>query len=368
MAGPLQTTEVQPPGPRASYTGPLGGFGWSLTWIDYAVYSAERLLVVVSLIAMTVVEFVYILSLYITEQKIAFNQMQDPSANVGFPMGPLLLLGFVALMAIAAVNRSDRFGYGDAADADMDDVPAEPLKAGANVAVRGAVVLVSVAAVALIGAMTALLKESSSFYLMLTVLIMGPSIAWFFKAQHTRSAWVLVGLTPVALYLASSVPEGYSWADKRALFLLLWVGFLGASMAAKQWRHLKIDIARKLCPPALLPRFNGVSYLFAATFTGLLVYIGGIYLFHEDYGRFWSPTISGEIPDWLKAASIPVALLIIALRFGARGLGLLIWGKDSGLMPEDELDALASAVDDSPQSNTSADQGDSDAGEAGGAQ
>ena len=114
------------------------------------------------------------------------------------------------------------------------------------------------------------------------------------------------------------------WADKRALFMLLWASFLGASMAAKQGRHLKIDIARKICPPRLLKYLNAVSYGTAALFTGSLVFISGIYMFHEDYGRFWTRTTPGEIPDWLLVSAIPIAFTIIALRFGARSITSLL--------------------------------------------
>lgn len=343
MAGPIQSATVVAPGPREAYSGPLGTLGWALSWLDYAIYSIEYIIVVIAMVAMTLIEFVYILSLYAVEQKIAWAQMQDPALNAEFPWSIVVLLGFVGLMMTSIVQNT-RLGR-----TKDDGLRPLPVRAGLSVGLT--------ALVAGFGGLTVWLEDSSTFYLILTSLIMLPSTWWFFQAGQRNKGYVMVGLTVLAYIGAWTVPEGYSWADKRALFLLLWVGFLGASMAAKQHRHLKIDIARKLCPDAWLPRFNGLSYTVAALFTAVLVYLGLIYLFHPDYGRFWVDTIEGEIPDWFKVASIPLALLLLTLRFGARGLGLLIWGRDSGLMPPDLADSLtgdAPHSGDTPDTNAAA--------------
>ncbi|MEO1266908.1 MAG: TRAP transporter small permease subunit [Myxococcota bacterium] len=314
MAGPLETIAITaPPARQADYQGPLGAFGWALAWLDYSIYTIEYIFVVVAMVAMTMVEFIYIASLYATELRITLAQRADPALNTPFPWSAVVLLGFVTLM-MAAVVHATRLGR-----ASEDELRPVPVRIGLTFALTAAVV-------GFIG-LTVWLEHSSSFYLLLTVLIMVPSTAFFYQTGQQTKFVVMIGLSVVALWLAWTVPDGYSWADKRALFLLLWVGFLGASMAAKQQRHLKIDIARKLCPEAWLPRFNGLSYLVASLFTAVMVYLGYIYLFHPDYGRFWVETIEGEIPDWLKVASIPLALLLITLRFGARGLALLIWGE-----------------------------------------
>lgn len=330
MAGPLETIAVAaPPTRQEDYEGPLGGLGWGLAWLDYGVYTLEYIAVVVAMVAMTIIEFVYIVSLYATELRIVMAQRADPDLDAPFPWSGVVLLGFIALM-MGAVVQSTRLGR------DAEDAPRPlPVRLGLTAALTAAVG-------GLVG-LTVWLESSSSFYLMLAVLVMGPSTAFFFQAAREASdeagrrsyqlkGVLMVGLSVGALWLAWTVPDGYSWADKRALFLLLWVGFLGASMAAKQQRHLKIDIARKLCPEAWLARFNGVSYTVAALFTATMTYLGYVYLFNPDYGRFWVSTIPGEIPDWFKVASIPVALLLITLRFGARGVSLLIWG--DAVMPK----------------------------------
>lgn len=312
MAGAEQPSKVLSPGPRSTWEGPLGGLGWGLAWADYAIYKAEFAAVVAAMLVMTVIEFVYIVSIYITEQKINLAAINDPTTEHQTPTGLIILLLFVLAMMVAIVNNT-RLGL-------TPNGERRPL------AVRAAASLGLLAGVCAIAWGTVWFEDSSTFYLLLTLLLLGPATAYFFLKRETITGVGMAVATLLGLWASTQVPTGYSWADNFALFLLLWVGFLGASMAAKQNRHLRVDAARKLWPKAHFHRINGVSDLLTAAFCGLLTWIGYIYLFHEDYGRWWAPDVPGQIPDWLKVAAIPFAFLLMTLRITARGLVRLIWG------------------------------------------
>lgn len=316
MANPLEgDVKIVAPGPREDWKGPLGGLGWSVAWADFALYTVEHILVVTALIAMTVVEFVYLLSLFAVNQKIELAKVSDGGA---VPWALPAMVGFVWLMAYAAMR-----GRAETAR------PA---------AVRAGLATVVLAGVIGVGALTLWLGGDKSpwFYAIIVVGLLGPiGYALFTKGNKRAAVGVGVGML-VGLFAAFTVvPEGFSWADKRALFMLLWASFFGASMAAKQGRHLKIDLTRKLCPPRFLKYLNTVSYGVAALFTGSLVFIAGIYMFHEDYGRFWSRTTPGEIPDWLLVSAIPIAFTIIALRFGARSVASLLGSAEDAAKDEE---------------------------------
>lgn len=332
MSNPTEGGQkVLPPGPRADWRGPAGSLGWGLAWTDYALYRVEHGAVVLSLLLMAVIEFVYILSIYTIEQKIAFLQLQEGRAGV--PWALLAVAVFVGAMVKAAVDQSPTLGK------TPDGAP-KPL--GLRLAITAGIF----AAVALLGALTLFLEQSYHYYTLLTLLAVVPTCLYFFKkGNHATTAVVGVG-SLLTLGLAWGVPEGYSWADKRALFLLLWVGFLGASMAAKERRHIQIDFARKLVPARFLPYHEGVSLLAAAGFTGFLVYLGYLYMFHPDYGRYWIRTIEGEVPEWLVSGVIPASFVLILLRFGLRGLALLIW--PSAMTPTPPSTELAAPAPDAP--------------------
>jgi C4-dicarboxylate transporter, DctQ subunit len=315
MANPLEgDVKIVSPGPRQAWKGPLGGLGWSAAWADYCLYTVEYVLVVVALVTMTVVEFVYLLSLFAVNQKIEIGKVADGGA---LPWALPGIAFFLWLMAFAATR-----GRGEAARP-------LPLRLGLATGILAGVIGVGALSLWLGG------DKSSWFYVIVVVGLLGPiAFSLFKKGKNQAAIGVGVGMVVGVVASFTLVPDGFSWADKRALFMLLWASFFGASMAAKQGRHLKIDLARKICPPRFLKHLNVLSYAFAAAFTGSLVFISGIYMFHEDYGRFWTRSTPGEIPDWLLVCAIPVAFAIITLRFAARSL--------NSALSEPKTDATAS--------------------------
>jgi TRAP-type C4-dicarboxylate transport system permease small subunit len=133
-----------------------------------------------------------------------------------------------------------------------------------------------------------------------------------------RRHWVILGLTCAALtWFCFTLPDRYSsWTTPYALFLLLWCGFIGASMATSAGRHLRIDAVRKAIPHRLAARYGALSNLVTAAISGVLCYLAWRY----TMARFGNPTVAGEIPDWLKALAIPVSLSLVTLRFSFRGI------------------------------------------------
>ena len=116
--------------------------------------------------------------------------------------------------------------------------------------------------------------ESRWFYLLLYTLSAG---LWLFTMLKTRPAgWVskLIAFAVVtALYLHITVnyfPDGYSWSKELSLIMLLWVGFLGASVCAHEGKHIQVGALKKVVPASMsrfsdsdrLPADRGVLLLF----------------------------------------------------------------------------------------------------------
>ena len=115
----------------------------------------------------------------------------------------------------------------------------------------------------------------------------------------------------------AQIPQGYSWAQNFSLFLLLWVGFLGASVATRGRRHIQVDAFRKYVPERSLAWYNAASLMVAAAFSGFLLWIAFLYTFGAEGNIHHVPDI-GRVPDWLVTASLPVAFGIMTVRFGAQ--------------------------------------------------
>ncbi len=297
----------------------LGWFGR----IDRAIFQLETVIVVTALLVMSVVVFtdvVYQLMVTI-EQDLASRPAQGWTLVA-------VLLAFVGAMAWAATAPLESIGK----------------RAGTTLAVVAGVVVLS-----------SMLThwDSASVYRLLLLGLSVPAVLTLWRQAHRRYVAMYLVCMGIALFGFGNLPTGYSWSQSYSLLLLLWVGFLGASMAARQRRHLKIDLARKLLSPDKVPAFNALSYLAAAIFSGMVFYLSYIYMFGSDstyltpiwnaaawlpesvrqdlmsgfplpddasfYRRamqiVFSPSEPGEVPDYLKVLAIPVSFFLITARF-----------------------------------------------------
>jgi TRAP-type C4-dicarboxylate transport system permease small subunit len=308
--------------------------GWFGT-LDRAVFQVEVVVVVLALMIMSVIVFtdvVYQLTLGI-EQSLD----NDP----GQAWGTIAAVGaFVWAMAYAATSR-----YGGHSRQAAESIEQRPfwVRAGLATAFLGA---------ALGTGFFLLTVESSTVYRIISLLLAIPVARHFWTRDLKVRTGLFIVAVAVAVSMMGSLPEGYSWAQSYGLFLLLWVGFLGASIAARDRRHLRVDLMRKLVPPRWLPHFNALSYLVAAAFTATICYLGFIYLFGADSSYMvpvwevpswlpesmaesvktfpipedasittrilhvvFSPSQPGAVPDWLKVLAIPVSMTLIVIRF-----------------------------------------------------
>lgn len=133
---------------------------------------------------------------------------------------------------------------------------------------------------------------------------------------------------------------GLDAAQPFALALTLWVGMLGASLAAHERRHLALDIGSRLWPEAWRPRVAALGHLVTAGFCVGVLWLAGRSV--ADHLALWrdtdgaAGTLSGtSIPRWLAVASIPWGMATLSLRFAADG-----WRAWSGRLADTGDDAL----------------------------
>ena len=113
--------------------------------------------------------------------------------------------------------------------------------------------------------------------------------------------------------------RGFPRAEELARYLMIWAGFLGASLATKQKRHLKVDVL-----PRLLTRTGQVivfrlAALISAGFCFFLVNIG--YTFVANAFKFGRVSTALGLPIWIVQLGIPLTSLVMACRFLGQALG-----------------------------------------------
>jgi TRAP-type C4-dicarboxylate transport system permease small subunit len=142
-----------------------------------------------------------------------------------------------------------------------------------------------------------------------------------------------LGLAALTWGFVWLVPAGVIWAQTLALVLMLWVGFLGASIATRQNKHLKVDAAERLFRGRAQRAVGAASNAIAALAT-LALGILAVNFCRYNY-EVWVETegAGGDfeglpIPKFLAFAVLPLTFFTMTARFVAQA-----WLKAHGAAP-----------------------------------
>jgi TRAP-type C4-dicarboxylate transport system permease small subunit len=126
----------------------------------------------------------------------------------------------------------------------------------------------------------------------------------------TLGAMILFAFMQVIL--RNFFSSGIIWADTFLRHLVLWLCFLGASLATRENKHIRIDALSRLLKPKQKKWVDFFINLFSAFICGLL--IRAAYVFIRDE-RAAETTLFLGIPLWLFMSIILIGFIIITFRF-----------------------------------------------------
>lgn len=304
--------------PSSSPLRALHPFFRTLGAVDDAIYAFERAFATGALVIMTLAVFLKIIDDFVEKQLLTIHG----SENLGPPGPAYAALGALLLFSFVASWKAGQVAAGPDAD------PIKPLFVGA-LGAAGAFAF-GFAIVTLESNLICLLLSLATGAILIHQIVR-PRLAAGDDLMHPRVIFQ-IGVTVllvVALIYASHQFEGYSWTGPVSLTLLMWMAFIGASMATYQRRHLNIDAIRKAIPADKIHLFNAVGFLVTAIATAAFFYLSWIY-FQQ---RFHDVAEPGKIPDWVTLLSIPFALALVTVRFFMYSIGELILGL-RGHVPE----------------------------------
>jgi TRAP-type C4-dicarboxylate transport system permease small subunit len=138
------------------------------------------------------------------------------------------------------------------------------------------------------------------------------------KLAFIENSLLLVTLTVMVLMaflqvlLRNLFSYGILWGDIFLRHLVLWVGFLGASLATRESKHISIDIMSKL--------FSSGKLRYIRIFIDLITAIVCFILAHAGYRFLLEEIAAGtklfnEVPAWWFQLIIPVGFTLIGIRF-----------------------------------------------------
>ncbi len=154
--------------------------------------------------------------------------------------------------------------------------------------------------------------------------IVDEGLAWIEKTFLVTALAVMCLIVFFDFFLREFFASGFVWAKELAMFLMIWVGFIGASLATRANRHLVVGIPEKLFPPNTLRYVSFSVAILVVVLTLFVAYLGWQYVMETR--MFEERSIVLRIPLWYVQIIIPVSLFVIAIRFF--GLGLRVLRKD----------------------------------------
>jgi C4-dicarboxylate transporter DctQ subunit len=123
---------------------------------------------------------------------------------------------------------------------------------------------------------------------------------------------VMILLAFLQILLRNVFSTGISWGDPLVRYLVLWVGFIGASLATKEGKHITIEIFSRWSSGHSRQYLKAFSYLVSAFVCGLLTFAG--WTFVQNEAQMGASTFL-KIPAWIAQIIIPVTFALITLRF-----------------------------------------------------
>ena len=142
---------------------------------------------------------------------------------------------------------------------------------------------------------------------------------------------VMILLAFIQIVLRNVFSSGIAWGDPLVRYLVLWVGFIGASLATREGKHITIELFSRWLSDRSNRSFKAISNLISALVCALLVFAGWTFVSNEAQ---MGGTAFLHIPIWIPQIIIPIAFAMMTLRFFLRFVAELLMIAHSAKRPK----------------------------------
>ncbi|GBE14643.1 sialic acid TRAP transporter permease protein SiaT [bacterium BMS3Abin14] len=126
---------------------------------------------------------------------------------------------------------------------------------------------------------------------------------------------------------------GFPWAEELVRYEIIWMVFLGGSVAARQGLHIGVDLLVRFAPRPLRKPINILINVISLVFCGFIVYYGAALIIQTRMFGQVSPAL--QMPMWMVQLAIPFGAGLMALRFAQQ-----IWRLTVGNKMESHLESI----------------------------
>jgi C4-dicarboxylate transporter DctQ subunit len=124
---------------------------------------------------------------------------------------------------------------------------------------------------------------------------------------------LMIVLALLQVLLRNAFATGISWGDPLVRNLVLWVGFIGATMATKEGKHINLDVVSRWIGEGRLWLVRALVHFLSVGICAILVYAALLFVANE--ARSGAVTFL-DVPMWVPELVIPVTFGLMTLRFG----------------------------------------------------
>jgi TRAP-type C4-dicarboxylate transport system permease small subunit len=130
----------------------------------------------------------------------------------------------------------------------------------------------------------------------------------------------MISLAFLQIVLRNFFFTGLDWGDALLRNLVLWVGFVGATLATKEGKHINIDIVSRWLPSLGKNIATLMTHLFSFFICCALTYAALKFIKNEV--EMGNRTFL-NIPAWIPEMILPMTFILMTFRFGLRSVEAL---------------------------------------------
>ena len=136
------------------------------------------------------------------------------------------------------------------------------------------------------------------------------------------------------IVLRNVFSTGLDWGDSFLRNLVLWIGFIGATLATKEGKHINIDIISRWLPSLGRNIVMLITHLFSFSVCCLLTYAALKFIRNEV--QMGNRTLL-NIPAWIPEMILPMTFALMTFRFGLRAFkNLSEMGKTNAIQDQEQ--------------------------------
>jgi TRAP-type C4-dicarboxylate transport system permease small subunit len=138
--------------------------------------------------------------------------------------------------------------------------------------------------------------------------------------KHVEDALLVILLLALVVFAGAQIgarnlfDAGWIWGEQLVRVGVLWVGLLGAVVASREDRHLRIDVIPRLLPPRGQVVCAALAHLVTAGVCAVIAWYAAEFVLGE---RAYGATGIGVVSGWVLQAVMPAAFALMAVRHAA---------------------------------------------------